>query len=365
MARSVPASLAAAPLVIAAPDLMAAVAGWLSRLGGERRLSANTLEAYERDVRHWLSFLADHLGGAPSIKDLGDLRPADIRAFLARRRQADGVGDRTMARALASLRSFAGYLERHHGVNGAAMRAVSGPRAKPGLPKALPVADALRLADDAGMLEDEPWVAARDGAVLMLLYGAGLRIGEALALTDDDLAGSGGVLRVTGKGGKTRLVPLLPAVAAAVADYRRQRPFPVEPGEPAFRGVKGGPLSPRIVQRAMERLRGALGLPETATPHALRHSFATHLLSAGGDLRTIQELLGHASLSTTQVYTAVEPARLLEVYRRAHPLAGLVPANGGDASPPARSLADKSLKRKAVPPASTKEKGGARPRRTG
>jgi integrase/recombinase XerC len=306
---------------IATPLLSAAVEGWLARLGVERRLSANTLEAYGRDVRQWLGFLAGHLGGVPDLADLGALRTADVRAFLARRR-AEGAGSRTIARQLAALRSFAGHLERQHGLNAAPIRAVQAPRLKPSLPRPLSIVDARRVADEAGEDAPEPWIAARDAAIVMLLYGAGLRIGEALAVTQADLAGDAATLRVTGKGGKVRLVPLLPAVRASLDEYRHRLPMRPAPGEPVFRGARGGPLSPRIVQRAVARLRGSLGLPDTATPHALRHSFATHLLSAGGDLRTIQELLGHASLSTTQLYTAVDADRLMEVHRRAHPLGG-------------------------------------------
>jgi integrase/recombinase XerC len=309
------------PLRIAAPALAAAVVGWLTRLRVERRLAARTLEAYDRDVRQWLSFLAGHLGSAPDLADHGALRTADVRAFLARRR-TEGTGSRTIARQLAALRSFAGYLEREHGLNAAPIRAVQAPRLKPSLPRPLSIVDARRVTEEAGEDAAEPWIAARDAAVAMLLYGAGLRIGEALAVTGADLAGDAAVLRVTGKGGKVRLVPLLPAVRASLDDYRHRLPYRPAAGEPLFRGARGGPLSPRIVQRSLARLRGALGLPDTATPHALRHSFATHLLSAGGDLRTIQELLGHASLSTTQLYTAVDADRLIDVHRRAHPLGG-------------------------------------------
>lgn len=308
---------------LAADDLHRAVADWLAGLGRERRLAARTVEAYGRDARQFLAFLAEHLGGAPTLADMSGLKPMDVRAFLARRR-GGGIGDRTAARQLAALRSLAGHLERRHGVNAAPVRALQAPRLKPGLPKPLSEDDALRLPDAVERDAEEPWVAARDTAIVLLLYGAGLRLGEAMALTaaDLDAALAGGGLRVTGKGGKTRVVPLLAVVVAALDEYRALSPYVPDAGEPLFRGVRGGPLSPRIVQRLMARLRGALGLPETVTPHALRHSFATHLLSAGGDLRTIQELLGHASLSTTQVYTAVDPTRLLAAYRAAHPLAG-------------------------------------------
>jgi len=313
----------AATFAAAAPDLAAAVAGWLRALATERRLAPLTVEAYGRDVRQFLVFLAEHLGGAPTLADVGTLKPMDVRAFLARRR-GGGIGDRTAARQLAALRSLAGHLERRHGVNAAPIRALSAPRLKPGLPKPLAADDALALPDAAEAAASEPWIAARDAAVLLLLYGGGLRIGEALALTgaDVDAARASAALRVTGKGGKTRLVPLLPVVVEAVESYRKMVPMRPPAGEPIFRGARGGPLSPRIVQRLVEHLRGVLGLPATATPHALRHSFATHLLAAGGDLRTIQELLGHASLSTTQVYTAVDPTRLLAAYHAAHPLGG-------------------------------------------
>lgn len=309
------------PLRIAAPALAAAVEAWLTRLAVERRLAPRTLEAYDRDVRQWLGFLAGHLGGAPDLADHAGLRTSDVRAFLARRR-AEGAGSRTIARQLAALRSFSGFLEREHGLNAAPIRAVQAPRLKPSLPRPLSIVDARRVTEEAGEDAAEPWIAARDAAIAMLLYGAGLRIGEALAITAADLSGDASVLRVTGKGGKVRLVPLLPAVRASLDDYRRRLPHRPAANEPVFRGARGGPLSPRIVQRALARLRGALGLPDTATPHALRHSFATHLLSAGGDLRTIQELLGHASLSTTQLYTAVDADRLIDVHRRAHPLGG-------------------------------------------
>ena len=310
-----------APLLIMAPDLAAAVEAWTRHLATEKRYSPETLEAYGRDVRQFLSFLTEHLGGPPRIADLSTLRPADIRAFMARRRN-EGAGSRSLGRHLAGVRSLARFLEKRGEINAAAFGAVRAPKAPRGLPKPLAVDAARRLVDADESLAEEPWIAARDAAVLTLLYGAGLRISEALGLTRATAPiGAVETLRITGKGGKTRIVPVLPAIRRATEDYVRLCPWTLAPDEALFRGAKGGPLSPRIVQLVIERMRGALGLPDTATPHALRHSFATHLLSAGGDLRTIQELLGHASLSTTQVYTGVDAGRLLDVYRSAHPRA--------------------------------------------
>lgn len=309
------------PLIIVAPDLAAAVIDWRRWLADLRRLSPRTVEAYSRDVDDFLRFLTGHLGAPPAISDLGRLAPADYRAFLARRRR-DGLAAPSLARGLSGIRSLIRFLEKRGEAGSAAVTAVAAPKTPRRLPRPLGVADALALVSDAGALADEPWVAARDAAVLALLYGAGLRISEALALTAAEAPPeTGGALRVTGKGGKTRLVPVLPAVGRAVAAYVRLAPFRLAPDQPLFRGVKGGPLSPRIVQLAVQRLRGAFGLPETATPHALRHSFATHLLGSGGDLRTIQELLGHANLSTTQVYTSVDAERLVAAWKGAHPRA--------------------------------------------
>ena len=308
-------------LSVIAADVAAEIAGWLSFLGAERRMSPKTLEAYERDVGHFLGFLAGHLGSAPTLKQLAKLTPADVRAFMAARR-SDGVGSRTLMRELAGVRSFARYLERNGKGKVGALAAVRTPKLARTLPKPLTIATAKRIADielRAGEAR-EPWVIARDAAVLALLYGCGLRIAEALSLNRKDLP-SGDVLAVTGKGNKTRMVPVLPQVAKAITDYVAVCPFELPADGPLFIGARGGPLSPRIVQITMERLRGALGLPDSATPHALRHSFATHLLARGGDLRAIQELLGHASLSTTQVYTAVDAEHLLAVYTSAHPRA--------------------------------------------
>lgn len=233
-----------------------------------------------------------------------------------------GIGPRTLARQLAALRSFSRFSERHGVFVTTAFTAVRTPKQPRSLPKALSIPDSARLIETVEALSEEPWIAARDAAVLTVLYGCGLRVSEALGLRGSDApVGGKDMLRVIGKGGRERLVPVLPAVQRAVEEYLRLTPFEDGPDEPLFRGKKGGPLSPRIVQMAVARLRGALGLESTATPHALRHSFATHLLGRGGDLRTIQELLGHSSLSTTQIYTSVDTERLLEVYRKAHPRA--------------------------------------------
>ncbi len=305
----------------ASPDVKAEIAGWLRFLGTERRLSEKTLEAYGRDVSQFLGFLAEHLGGAPSLRQLAKLTPADVRAFMAARRSG-GAGNRSLMRGLAGARSFARFLERNGKGKVAALTAVRTPKLARTLPKPIAADAAKRLTEielRAGEVRD-PWVIARDVAVLGLLYGAGLRISEALGLRRKDITAADAIT-VTGKGNKTRMVPLLPQVAKLISDYVALCPFDSGPAEPLFVGSRGGPLSPRIMQLTMARLRGALGLPDSATPHALRHSFATHLLARGGDLRAIQELLGHASLSTTQIYTEVDAERLLDVYASAHPRA--------------------------------------------
>jgi integrase/recombinase XerC len=308
-------------LIAARPDLQAAREVWLRSLARERRLSSLTVEAYERDTRQFLHFLTGHLGGAPGLGEVKALRPADLRAFLAYRRTG-GAGARTLGRGLAGIRSFLRHLEKNGLASAAGATALRAPKQPKSLPKPLTAADARRVVDAEEQFAEEPWIAARDAAVLTLLYGCGLRISEALGLTGADLAdAAGSALRVTGKGGKTRLVPVLPQVLQSIAEYRRLCPYHLDADAPLFRGARGGPLNPAIVQRGMRKLRSALNLPDTATPHALRHSFATHLLGRGGDLRTIQELLGHASLSTTQIYTGVDTARLLEVYEAAHPRA--------------------------------------------
>lgn len=307
-------------LIHARPDLLTQAQAWLEHLSCERRLAANTLEAYERDLRQFFAFLTGHLGGAPNLADLSELRPADIRGFLAARR-GGGAGNRTVARGLAAIRSFLRFLQKRGLVNAAGVNAMRAPRQPKSLPRPMTDAQALALTEFDSQLAEEPWVAARNAAVMTLLYGCGLRISEALALTPSDLTADKTSLSVTGKGGKTRIVPLLEVAREAVADYRRLCPWTLEADAPLFRGVRGGALQPAIIQKEMRKMRSALGLPDSATPHALRHSFATHLLAGGGDLRSIQELLGHASLSTTQIYTGVDTARLLDAYKKAHPRA--------------------------------------------
>ncbi|MEP1442704.1 MAG: tyrosine recombinase XerC [Hyphomicrobiales bacterium] len=308
-------------LIIASPDLAKARERWVQSIESERQLAEKTVEAYERDVEQFFRFLTEHLGHPPKVKDLSNLRPADLRSFMARRR-ANGAGARTMGRSLSGIRSLARFLERQGDIDASAFGAIRSPKRPATLPKPLTENQSKRVVDAAEQLSEEPWIAARDAAVLTLCYAAGLRISEALSLTramaPDQRAKT---MRIVGKGDKERIVPLLPAISAAISEYIRLCPFVLTKDEPLFRGARGGPLSPRLVQKAVERLRSALGLPSSATPHALRHSFATHLLSRGGDLRTIQELLGHASLSTTQIYTGVDMDRLAEIYDKAHPRA--------------------------------------------
>jgi len=313
--------VAIAELTAVAPQVAAEIANWRKHLGAERRMSPKTIEAYRRDVLQFLAFLAGHLGGAPSLKELAALAPADVRAFMAARRAA-GIGSRSLMRTLAGTRAFARFLEKNGNGKVGALTAVRGPKLAKALPRPLAVAAARGIADPDIAAGDgrEVWIHARDAAVLALLYGCGLRISEALGLKRGDFGGRDTVT-VMGKGRKQRMVPLLPQVQKLVAAYIALCPFELPEEGPLFVGAKGGPLSPRLVQLAMARLRGALGLPETATPHALRHSFATHLLARGGDLRAIQELLGHASLATTQIYTEVDAERLIEAYRSAHPRA--------------------------------------------
>jgi integrase/recombinase XerC len=305
-----------------APKVAAEIESFIAYLGAERRLSPKTVEAYRRDVLQFLSFLAAHHGAPASLQSLAALVPADVRAFMAARR-ADNIGSRSLMRALAGLRAFARFLERHGKGKVGALAAVRAPKLARTLPRPLAIGAATRVADPDLTAGDgrEPWIHARDAAVLALLYGSGLRISEALGLKRGDLSGDRDAVTVTGKGAKQRMVPVLPQVAALVASYVALCPYDLPDEAPLFVGAKGGALSPRIIQLVMARLRGALGLPETATPHALRHSFASHLLARGGDLRSIQELLGHASLATTQIYTEVDAERLLAAYRDAHPRA--------------------------------------------
>ncbi len=304
-----------------ASDLAEAASRWSRWLGEERRLSPHTLQAYRADLGGFLGFLTEHLGAPPGLAQIADLKPADLRAWLVKR-GVSGMAKNSTGRALSAVRNFLRWLSRNGSADVSALAGVRGPRAPRALPRALEVEETAELVAAIEEEPAEPWIAARDLAVLLLLYGCGLRIGEALAmrLREAPLPGIE-MLRVVGKGRKERVVPVLPAVAQAVADYVALCPYPLSPEGPLFVGARGRPLSPRILQRCLQRLRARLGLPDWATPHALRHSFATHLLAGGGDLRTIQELLGHASLSTTQRYTAVDATRLAAVYRTAHPRA--------------------------------------------
>ncbi|MCW5699518.1 MAG: tyrosine recombinase XerC [Rhodospirillales bacterium] len=301
------------------PSVAEAFESWHRWLESERRAADNTTEAYERDVRGFLTFMARHLGAPPSLDDLGSLVAADFRSYLADL-NGRGLARSSMARAMASVRGFFRFLERRELGHNGALRGVRTPKAPKPLPKALSVADALDVVDKIGNLSDDRWIALRDQALFLLLYGCGLRIGEALGLRRADLP-VGDTLVVTGKGGKQRVVPLLPVVIEALHAYLDACPYFRDADDPLFVGARGKGLRAAVVQRQMKQLRVQLGLPETATPHALRHSFATHLLAGGGDLRTIQELLGHASLSTTQRYTEVDMARLAAVHRAAHPRA--------------------------------------------
>jgi integrase/recombinase XerC len=296
------------------PDAAAVAVHWLDWLKREKRMAAKTLEAYHRDLQQFSAFLIEHFGNAATVDDLRDLPLSDFRSFLAHRR-GDGIAARSTARQVSALKSFFGFAERYGHFRNFAYAALRAPKLPHAIPRPLSEDMASKLVDDALTTMDETWIALRDKAVLMLLYGCGLRISEALSVTPGML--NDNPLRITGKGNKVRLVPVLPQVREVIAAYVAVCPFALAPHAPVFRGAKGGPLSARLVQLAMERLRGAFNLPDSATPHALRHSFATHLLSGGADLRVIQDLLGHASLSSTQIYTEVDRAHLLEQYRKA------------------------------------------------
>jgi integrase/recombinase XerC len=302
-----------------APDLAAAHDAWRRWLADERRASAHTLGAYGRDLDGFLRFLVEHLGGPPGLDQLAGLKAADFRAWLARR-ASGGLAKSSTARALSVVRGFFRFLDKRGLAHNAVIGTLRTPKQPRAVPRPLPVGDAMDIAHAVAEVNDCDWQGLRDTALLTLLYGCGLRIAEALALNCGEAA-SAEVLRIDGKGGKQRLVPVLPIVREAIAEYLRARPFAVTPEAALFVGARGGRLNPGVAQRQMRRARALLGLPETATPHALRHSFATHLLSAGGDLRTIQELLGHASLSTTQRYTAVAGEQMQATYRAAHPRA--------------------------------------------
>ena len=302
-------------------DLQAAILEWQDWLEHEKRASAHTLSAYRRDLTQFLEFLSGHLGGLPGLKDLRSLRTADFRAWLAAR-ASDGLSRTSVARSLSVVRGFFRWLARRGLVENAALTTLRTPKVPRSVPKALAADEAIETLELAKDLAAKPWTGKRDAAILALLYGCGLRIGEALSLTRAEAPRPGQEeLRVTGKGNKERAVPLLPGVIEAVQDYLAACPFALEPADPLFVGARGKALGARRVQETVAALRAALGLPATATPHALRHSFATHLLAGGADLRAIQELLGHASLSTTQRYTEVDIAGLLSVYDRAHPRA--------------------------------------------
>ena len=295
-------------------------AGWRRWLAQERRLAARTLGGYEQDLAAFVAFLSTHLGGEVDVPRLMALRTADFRAWLAWRHN-EGYAKSSTARAMAAVRSFFAFLDRRHDLHNPALRGMRTPAFHRPLPRPLSLGQIDELSRAAQETEPEPWIVARDLAIVMLLYGAGLRIGEALGLDGVALGDGKRELRVLGKGGKERIVPLLPVVAAAVRDYVERCPYAIAADGPVFLGKRGKRLQAAVVQARVRRLRAQLGLPETATPHALRHSFATHLLSSGADLRAIQELLGHASLSTTQRYTQVDSARLGEIYGRAHPRA--------------------------------------------
>lgn len=310
------------PFAFADPGLAAAGADWQRWLADEKRCSPHTCAGYRRDLSAFLTFLTEHRGAPPTLSDLAALRPADFRAWLAQQSMA-GRKRTSIARALSVVRGFFAWLERNGFAANHAIRAVRTPKIPHAVPKALSIVEALETLESVGEFASEDWIALRDTAVLTLLYGCGLRIAEALSLKRRDAPPSAGQgdesVTVTGKGGKQRMAPALPIVGETVAAYIAACPWNLDPDGPLFVGARGGPLSARIVQRQMQKLRGLLGLPETATPHALRHSFATHLLAKGGDLRAIQELLGHASLSTTQRYTEVDAGRLLDEYRATHP----------------------------------------------
>lgn len=299
---------------------------WRDWLQSERRFSAHTLTAYEHDVATFLGFMASYLGEAPTLEALGGLKPAEFRAWLTELNNR-GLARTSTARAFSSVRSFFAYLDKNGLAHNASIASVKTPKLPRSVPKALSERDMADLLEAESDRDRAPWLDLRDTAVLILLYGAGLRIGEALGLTkaqvDELLASGNDTLAITGKGNKTRLVLLLPQALQALKAYREACPWLVaaKPADRVFVGARGGALDPAIVQKRVREIRRSLGLADSVTPHALRHSFATHLLGAGGDLRTIQELLGHASLSTTQRYTDVDAARLTDVYRKAHPRA--------------------------------------------
>ncbi|NNK77168.1 MAG: tyrosine recombinase XerC [Litoreibacter sp.] len=299
------------------PALRDLLQTWLTHLKSIAGASENTLEAYRHDVTGFLSFLAVHHGAAAGLEPLRKITPSDMRAWMAQERRR-GVSARSLARQVSAVKSFYRWFAERDGFEATAVLATRSPKFQNKLPRPLAKDAARAMIDTVGMQSRADWIAARDTAVVTLMYGCGLRISEALSLTTSQTP-LPETLRIVGKGGKERVVPVIPAARNAVAEYMRLLPYPLDPQGLIFRGARGGPLSPRMISKVMEQARLQLGLPATATPHAMRHSFATHLLEAGGDLRAIQELLGHASLSTTQAYTAVDTARLMEIYNRAHP----------------------------------------------
>ena len=300
-----------------APALTHALASWLDHCRALGGAAENTVKAYQSDVLGFLAFMTQHHGAAQGLGPLSKITVSDMRAWMASERTR-GVGARSLARQLSAVKTFYRWLSEREGFEPTAVLSTRSPKFTKKLPRPLAEDATTAMIDTVEMQATDPWVAARDSAVVTLLYGCGLRISEALSLTGADVP-LPQVMRITGKGGKERIVPVIDAAREAVASYLRLCPHPMEPNAPLFRGARGGPLNPRAIQKVMERSRMQLGLPATATPHAMRHSFATHLLTAGGDLRAIQELLGHASLSTTQAYTAVDTAHLMDVYNKAHP----------------------------------------------
>ena len=303
----------------AKPPVVKVIEEWRTWLTHEKRTSLYTVDGYSRDLAAFFKFLADHLGPPPSLNDLQNLKPVDFRSYLAGR-AARGLARTSTARAMSTLRGFFRYLDRNGFVKNAAITTVRTPKVPKSVPKALSEEDAFDMVDSLRTEASEPWIGARDTALALLLYGCGLRLGEALALNRHQ-APKGDTMVILGKGNKERLVPVLSVVKEAIEEYLAVCPHALIEDSPLFVGVRGGRLNPGVAQRQMRLMRGLLGLPDSATPHALRHSFATHLLAGGGDLRTIQELLGHASLSSTQRYTDVDAGRLMTVYRDAHPRA--------------------------------------------
>jgi integrase/recombinase XerC len=301
------------------PAAREALARWIEHLRALDGAATHTLTAYTRDVSGFLGFLSIHQGGTTGNQSIATVSQSDLRAWMAQAR-AGGLSPRSLARALSAVKNFIAWLADREGSDASVVLSARSPKYRRKLPRPLSIEGAAQMLDSIGDQAREEWIAARDTAVVTLLYGSGLRISEALGLTGA-ASPLPEVLRITGKGGKTRIVPTLPATRDAVAAYARLCPYDLSADLPLFRGARGGALNPRLIAKVMEQTRLQLGLPASATPHALRHSFATHLLSAGGDLRAIQELLGHASLSTTQAYTAVDAARLMEVYEKAHPRA--------------------------------------------